>query len=49
MPDIEEDELALIYEARGIPKAQARELAQEVMGDPERALAEKIQAELKIG
>ena len=49
MPDIEEDELALIYEARGIPKDQARCLAQEVMSDPERALAEKIQAELKIG
>ena len=49
MPDIEEDELALIYEARGLPKAQARELAQEVMEDPDRALAEKIQTELKIG
>ena len=49
MPDIEEDELALIYEARGVPKEQARELAQEVMEDPDRALAEKIQTELKIG
>lgn len=49
MPDIEEDELALIYEARGVPKVQARELAQEVMEDPDRALAEKIQTELKIG
>ena len=49
MPDIEEDELALIYEARGVPKEQARALAQEVMEDPERALAEKIQTELKIG
>ena len=49
MPDIEEDELALIYETRGIPREQAREFAQEVMSDPERALEEKIQAELKIG
>ena len=49
MPDIEEDELALIYETRGIPKDQARSLAQEVMSDPERALEEKIQSELKIG
>ena len=49
MPDIEEDELALIYQARGIPKDQARLLAQEVMSDPERALEEKVQAELKIG
>ena len=49
MPDIEEDELALIYEARGIPKDHARILAQEIMSDPERALEEKIQSELKIG
>ena len=49
MPDIEEDELALIYEARGMPKDQARAFAQEIMSDPERALAEKIQSELKIG
>ncbi len=49
MPDVEEDELALIYEVRGVPKEQARKLAQEVMEDPERALAEKIQMELKIG
>ena len=49
MPDIEADELALMYTARGVPKEQARELAQEVIRDPERALAEKIQSELKIG
>ncbi len=49
MPDLEEDELALIYETRGIPKDHARLLAKEVMTDPERALEEKIQAELKIG
>lgn len=49
MPDIEEDELTLIYAARGVPKEHARLLAQEVMSDPERALAEKIQSELKIG
>ena len=49
MPDIEEDELALIYATRGIPKDQARVLAQEVMRNPDRALEEKIQSELKIG
>lgn len=49
MPDLEEEELALIYAARGVPMEQARSLAQEVMSDPERALAEKIQTELKIG
>ncbi len=49
MPDIEEDELTLIYSARGVPKEHARQLAREVMSDPERALEEKIQSELKIG
>ena len=49
MPDIEQEELALIYTARGIPNEQAQKLAEEVMSDPERALAEKVQAELKIG
>lgn len=49
MPDIEEDELTLIYASRGVPKEHARLLAQEVMSDPDRALEEKIQAELKIG
>ena len=49
MPDIEEEELALIYTARGVPEEQARALAEEVMSDPERALREKIQTELKIG
>ena len=49
MPDLEEEELALIYAARGVPEEQARDLAKEVMSDPERALGEKIQSELKIG
>lgn len=49
MPDIEEDELTLIYASRGVPKEHARLLAKEVMSDPERALEEKIQSELKIG
>ena len=49
MPDIEQEELALIYAARGVPMEQAHALAEEVMSDPDRALAEKIQTELKIG
>ncbi len=49
MPDIEEDELALIYASRGVPKEHARLLAKEIMSDPDRALEEKIQSELKIG
>ena len=49
MPDLEAEELVLIYATRGVPKEQARLLAEEVMSDPERALQEKIQSELKIG
>jgi VIT1/CCC1 family predicted Fe2+/Mn2+ transporter len=48
MPELEEEELALLYQAKGIPEAQAQELAAGVMRDPERALAEKVIEELKI-
>jgi VIT1/CCC1 family predicted Fe2+/Mn2+ transporter len=49
MPDLEREELALVYEARGIPGGQAKELAAKVMLDPERALEEQVREELKIG
>ena len=49
MPDIEREELALIYEAKGMERDWAQRLAAQVMSDPERALAEKVQAELGIG
>ena len=49
MPELERDELALIYEAKGMASATAYERATEVMADPERMLAEKVQEELKIG
>jgi len=49
MPDLERDELALLYQAKGIPEAQSRELAGQVMLDPERALTEKVREELRIG
>src|ERR1700694_2250637 len=49
MPDIEEEEIALVYEARGIEASQARTMAAEVMRDPERALDEQVREELKIG
>ncbi len=42
MPDLEEAELALIYEAKGLPKDRAKETAQAVMRDPVRALATKV-------
>ena len=49
MPEIERDELALIYEAKGIDPAAAHALATQVMADPERMLEEQVQEELKIG
>lgn len=49
MPELEREELALIYQAKGMSAAQAEELAARVMLDPERALAEKVREELKIG
>jgi VIT1/CCC1 family predicted Fe2+/Mn2+ transporter len=48
MPDLEEEELALIYEAKGLTAARARETAHAMMRDPERALLTKIQEELGI-
>jgi VIT1/CCC1 family predicted Fe2+/Mn2+ transporter/rubrerythrin len=49
MPELEREELALLYQAKGIPAEQAEELAAQVMADPERALEEKVREELKIG
>jgi len=49
MPDLEREELALIYQAKGMSAAQAEELATRIMQDPERALGEKVREELKIG
>ncbi len=49
MPELEREELSLIYQAKGIPEEQAGKLAAQVMEDPERALAEKVREELNIG
>ncbi len=49
MPEVEAEELALIYETKGMGRDQARAMAQEVIRDPARALAEKVREELKIG
>jgi VIT1/CCC1 family predicted Fe2+/Mn2+ transporter len=49
MPEVEEEELALLYEAKGIEGARARDMAAEVMKDPVRALDEQVREELKIG
>jgi VIT1/CCC1 family predicted Fe2+/Mn2+ transporter/rubrerythrin len=48
MPDLEEDELALIYEAKGLTKERARETAKAVMLDPARALETQVREELNI-
>ena len=49
MPDLEEEELALLYQARGLATGAARETAREIMRQPDRALREKTQLELGIG
>ncbi len=48
MPDLEEAELALLYQTRGMGSDAARRAAKEVMANPERALQEKSQLELGI-
>src|SRR6266550_5125990 len=49
MPEIERDELAVIYEAKGMDRTSAHTLATQVMADPQRMLKEQVQEELKIG
>jgi vacuolar iron transporter family protein len=49
MPEVETEELAVVYEARGVDPATARQMAADVIADPERALAEKVREELGIG
>ena len=48
MPEIEMEELALLYEAKGMPAEGAREAAKRVMADPTIALEEKAREELGI-
>ncbi len=47
-PEEEAEELALIYEARGIPAAEARSLADRLIGDPNRALDTLAREELGL-
>src|ERR1700752_2059758 len=49
MPEVEMEEMALQYEAKGVDPRTARRMAEEVMRDPERALGEQVRDELKIG
>ena len=48
MPDLEEKELAIILEAKGLKPERARETAAAMMHDPEQALETKVQEELGI-
>ncbi|HEX9249759.1 MAG TPA: VIT1/CCC1 transporter family protein [Gemmatimonadaceae bacterium] len=49
MPEIERDELAIIYEAKGMGRDSAHTLATQIMADPQQMLKEQVQEELKIG
>jgi len=49
MPEIERDELAIIYEAKGMDRSSAHTLATKMMADPQQMLKEQVQEELKIG
>jgi predicted membrane protein (TIGR00267 family) len=49
MPEIERDELAIIYEAKGMDRDSAHTLATQIMADPQQMLKEQVQEELKIG
>jgi VIT1/CCC1 family predicted Fe2+/Mn2+ transporter/rubrerythrin len=48
MPDLEEEELAVIYEAKGLPPDRARETAHAMMKDPSQALDAMVREELNI-
>lgn len=48
MPEIERDELAVIYEAKGMDRHSAHNLATQIMADPALMLKEQVQEELKI-
>ncbi len=48
MPEVEAEELALIYEAKGMNKTEAKLRADNIIKDPVRALDEKVKEELGI-
>ncbi len=48
MPDLEEKELMIILEAKGLAPDRARETAHAMMADPQQALETKVQEELRI-
>jgi VIT1/CCC1 family predicted Fe2+/Mn2+ transporter len=48
MPEVERDELAILYELKGMTQEEAKQAAERIMADPEVALAEKTREELGI-
>jgi len=48
MPDLEEEELAIIYESKGLSPDRARETARAMMQDPSLALDTMVREELNI-
>ncbi len=48
MPDLEREELALLYEAKGLTRERAIETARELMRDPVQALDAQVRDELNI-
>jgi predicted membrane protein (TIGR00267 family) len=48
MPEVEAEELALIYEAKGVGRTRAQEMANHMLATPEQMLQEKIREELEI-
>ena len=48
MPDLEEDELAVIFEAKGLTRERARDTAHAMMQDPAQALDAMVREELNI-
>lgn len=48
MPELEAEELALIYQSKGMNKEDAEKLANEIIKNPELALQEKVKEELGI-
>ncbi len=48
MPELETEELAIIYESKGLTKENAQQMAAEIMQTPERALSDMIHEELGL-
>lgn len=48
MPELEQEELAIIYQSKGMDESSAQNLAREMMKDPEKVLEEKVREELGI-